>query len=32
VLLSVAAYWLSFGFIEARHRHALEARRKATHG
>ena len=30
-LLSVIAYWLTFGFIEARHRHAQEARRKAKH-
>ena len=30
-LLSVIAYWLTFGFIEARHRHAQEARRKANH-
>jgi uncharacterized protein (DUF2062 family) len=30
-LLSVIAYWLAFGFIEARHRHAQEARRKAKH-
>ncbi len=30
-LLSVVAYWLTFGFIEARHRHAQEARRKAKH-
>jgi uncharacterized protein len=30
-VLSVIAYWLSFGFIEARHRHAQEARRKAKH-
>ncbi len=28
-LLSVIAYWLTFGFIEARHRHAQEARGKA---
>jgi uncharacterized protein len=29
-LLSVIAYWLTREFIEARHRHALEAKRKAT--
>ncbi len=30
-LLSIVAYWMTFGFIEARHRHAQEARRKAKH-
>ena len=30
-LLSVIAYWLTFGFIEARHRHVQEARHRATH-
>jgi uncharacterized protein len=30
-ILSIVAYWLTRGFIEARHRHALEAKRKAKH-
>ena len=30
-LLSVVAYWVTYGFVEARHRHAREARRKAKH-
>ncbi len=30
-LLSVVAYWVTFGFVEARHRHAREAQRKAKH-
>jgi hypothetical protein len=30
-LLAAIAYWLTRGFIEARHRHALEATRKAKH-
>jgi uncharacterized protein (DUF2062 family) len=31
LILSATAYWLTRGFIEARHRHAVEARRKAIH-
>jgi uncharacterized protein len=30
-LLSVVAYWVTFGFVEARHRHAREAQRRAKH-
>jgi uncharacterized protein len=30
-VLCVLAYWLTRGFLEARHRHALEARRRTTH-
>ena len=30
-LLSVIAYWVTRGFLEARHRHMQEARRRATH-
>jgi uncharacterized protein len=31
VLLCIVAYWVARGFIEARHRHLLEARHKVGH-